>query len=87
MNHVLKNLRGGLPMFLELIIVLAIILFLAQKAIQSYFRKPIRDKQAETMAHEAGINTSNYQSVIQSTRDKFKDISTQRQNELEFNGN
>ena len=79
------NLRGSFLSLLEIIIVLAIILFMAQRMIQGYFNKPVMDKQVETIAHDAGINTANYQSVVQSTKDKIKNIMEQRQNDLESN--
>lgn len=82
MHHRFRNSQGSSLSLLELVIVLAIVLFIAQKMIKSYFQNPVTDKQVETMAHEAGIDTANYQSVVQSTRDKVRDITQQRQNEL-----
>ena len=83
MNYAFKNLRGSFFTLLEIIIVLAIILFMAQKVIKGYFKKPVMDKQVETMAHDAGIDTANYQSVIQSTKDKVNNIMKQRQKDLD----
>lgn len=83
MNKMLHNSRGSFFSLLEIVIVLAIILFMAQRMLQSYFKKPAMDKQTETIVHDAGINTANYQSVVQSTRNKVKDITQQRQNDLE----
>ena len=65
--------RGSFLTLLELVLVLAIALFLAQKGLRAYF-KPVVNKQAEDMAHEAGINTANYQSVVSSTRTKIDSI-------------
>lgn len=83
MHQKFRNFRGSFFMLLEIIIVLAIIMFMAQKSIQNYFKKPVMDKQVETMAQDAGINTANYQSVVQSTKNKINNIMEQRQNELE----
>ena len=83
MHQKFRNFRGSFFMLLEIVIVLAIIMFMAQKSIQSYFKKPVMDKQIETMAQDAGINTANYQSVVQSTKNKINNIMEQRQNELE----
>lgn len=82
MHQKFRNFRGSFFTLLEIVIVLAIIMFLAQKMIRGYFQKPAMDKQVETIAHEVGIDTANYQSVVQSTRDKVRDITQQRQNEL-----
>ena len=77
-----KNCRGSFLTLLELIIVLAIILFLAQKGLQSYF-KPIMNQQAREMAEGAGINTANYRSVVGSTREKVQDIVNKRRSDMD----
>jgi len=79
------NLRGSFLSLLEIIIVLVIILFMAQRVIQNYFQRPVMDKPVETMAHDAGISTVNYQSIMQSTKDKIKNIMEQHQDQLESN--
>lgn len=87
MNYISKSLRGSFFTLLEIIIVLAIVLFMAQKMIKNYFQSPITDKQTETIAHDAGIDTANYQSVMQSTKDKINNIVDQRQKDLDSNFN
>ena len=74
--------RGSFLTLLELILVLAIVLFLARKGMQSYF-KPVMNKQAEEMAHEAGINTANYQSVVSSTKEKIQGILDKQRKDTE----
>jgi hypothetical protein len=87
MGYIFKSLRGSFFTLLEIIIVLAIVLFMAQKMLKNYFDSPIKDKQTETIAHEAGIDTANYQSVMQSTKDKINNIMDQRQRDLDHNFN
>ena len=82
-----KYSRGSFLMLLEIVIVLAIVLLLAQKMLKSYFSNPVTDTRTESIANEAGINTGSYQSMVQSTKDKLKNITEQRQSDLETYGN
>ena len=78
-----RNRRGGFFSLLELIIVLVILLFLAQKGLQVYFGKPAANQEINKLAQETGINTANYQSVISSTKERFQDILDKRQVDIE----
>ena len=77
-----KNTRGGFLTLLELIIVLAVILFLVQKGLLSYF-KPVMNQQDRKMIEGSGINTANYRSVVGSTREKVQDIVDTRRSDLD----
>jgi len=77
-----KNCRGSFLTLLELIIVLAIILFLVQKGLQSYF-KPVMNQQTRDTVEGAGINTANYRSVVSSTREKVQDIVNKRRSDID----
>jgi len=70
-------------MILELVIVLAIILFIAQRALKVYFTKPVADKKVEEFAVDAGVNTANYQSIKESTKQKIEAIANERQKQMQ----
>jgi hypothetical protein len=74
--------RGSFLTLLELVIVLAIVLFLMQKGLLSYF-KPAMDRQTTEAARSAGIDTSNYRSVAGSTKDKVRSIVDKRSSDLD----
>ena len=69
-------------MFIELLVVLAIILFIAFKAYKSYFKNPPVDKDTQRAVSEQGIDTTTYRSALDSTRDKLKDIRQKHADEL-----
>ncbi len=70
--------------FIGLLLVLAIILFLFYKAINFYFKKPLTiNKETEEALFEQDIDTINYKSILDSTKEKIQDIQTQRMKQLE----
>lgn len=69
--------------FIEILLVLVIVLFLFYKVINFYFKKaPTINKETEKALSEQGINATNYKSIIDTTRNKIKNIQTQHLNEL-----
>ncbi len=62
---------------LELILVLVIILLLFKQALNSYFKKPYFDKKTEQALSEQGIDTTNYKAILDSTKEKIKNIDKQ----------
>jgi hypothetical protein len=75
--------RAGVLLILELLLSLAVVLFLYQKVAEHYFKKPLLDKPTEKALNEQGIDTANYRSVIDSTKNKFEDIQQQHADALE----
>jgi len=76
----------GFVGLLELLLAVSIILFLAYKMYNSYFKRPIADKPTEKIVSEQGIDTTNAKTVVDSTRQKLKAIDQQsmdRMKELE----
>lgn len=69
-----RNYKGGVFSLIELLLVLAIILFFSYKALNSYFKKPDLDKNTEKALSQQGINTSNYGTILNSTRSQVQDI-------------
>lgn len=77
----MRKLKSGF-MFLELLLVLAIIMFIAYKVINMYVKKPALNKEAQKISTEAGIDTSSYKSIVNSTKDKLNDIQNKRMDDL-----
>ena len=68
-----ENSFGALSL-LELILVLAIMLFLGIKALNAYFKKPAMDENSEKILSEQGIDTSNYSTIVNSARTQVQYI-------------
>lgn len=73
----IRNTGMGFLGLLELLVVASIILFLAYKMYNGYFRRPIADRQTEKMATEQGIDTTSAKTVLDSTKQKLQAISQQ----------
>lgn len=76
-NHRLKQAFLSL---LGLLVTVAIICILAFTTFKFYFQKPVLDEPSEKFIQEQNINTTNYQSILSSTKDKLKSA-TQTENE------
>ncbi len=75
--------RGSFLMIVELVLVLVIVMFLAKKMLTTTMIKPVLDQPAQKMATDAGINTQNYQTVIQSTKQTVQGLEQQHQDYLD----
>ena len=69
-------------MFIELLLVLAIIMFVAFTVFKLYFKKPSLNKETQRVISEQGIDTASSRSIIDSTQKKLQDIQGQRMEEL-----
>lgn len=70
----LSGNRGIFLSLLELVLALGIVLFLAYKAYNAYFKKPAMDKDTEQALSQQGIDTSNYSTIVNSARRQVQDI-------------
>jgi hypothetical protein len=70
-----------------MLLAFAITCFLSYFAWNTYFRKSPFDKDTQGALNKEGINTSNYQSVLDSTKNKLKDIQSQAAKQMEEVGN
>ena len=77
----MRKIKAGF-MFLEILLVLAIIMFIAFKVFKLYFKNPPLDKETQRVITEQGINTTTYKSIINSTKDKLEDIQNKHIDEL-----
>jgi len=69
--------------FLELLLVLAIILFLCYRLLNLYFKKTSVDKETKQILSDQGIDTTTYKSTTESVRTKIQDITKQHLKELD----
>lgn len=76
----MKKVKTGF-MLIELLVALAIIMFIASKVFKPYFIKPSLDKETQKVMSEQGVNSTNYQSLIDSTKKKLQDIQDKRMKE------
>ncbi len=79
-----RKLKAGF-MYIELLLVLAIIMFIASKVFNLYFNKSPLNKETQRVISTQGIDTASSQSIVSSTKKKLQDIQSQenqRMNEL-----
>jgi len=76
----MRKERSGF-MYIELLIVLAIILFVGYRVWLYYFKKPPLDSGTTKVLSEQGIDASNSQVLLNSTRNKLRAIEEQRRAE------
>ena len=80
----MRKLKAGF-MYIELLLVLAIIMFIASKVFNLYFNKSPLNKETQRVISTQGIDTASSQSIVSSTKKKLQDIQSQenqRMNEL-----
>jgi len=77
----MRKIKAGF-MFIELLLVLAIIMFIAFKVFNLYFKKPSFNKETQKVISEQGIDTTSSKSIIDSTKKKLQDIQGQHMEEL-----
>jgi cell division protein FtsB len=77
----MRKIKAGF-MFIELLLVLAIIMFLAFKVFKLYFKKSSLNQETQQVISEQGIDTASSKSIIDSTRNKLGDIQNQHIDEL-----
>jgi len=77
----MRQIKAGF-MLIELLLVLAIIMFIAFKVFKLYFKKPALDKETQRAISEQGIDTASPNSIIDSTQKKLQDIQGQHMGEL-----
>lgn len=75
-----KQVRGF--SFIEIIIVLAIILFFGHKLLNFYFKQPAIDPETNKALIEQGIDTTNYKTTADTVRYKIQNIQKQHLDQL-----
>jgi len=70
-------------MYIELLLVLAIIAFIAIKVLNNYYKRPSMNKETQKVMSEQGINTASYISIKDSVKNKLKNIQAKRNEELD----
>lgn len=77
----MRKLKAGF-MYIELLLVLAIVIFIASKVFKLYFKKTSFDKEAQRVISIQGIDTASPKSIVDSTRKKLQDIQNQHMDEM-----
>jgi uncharacterized protein YneF (UPF0154 family) len=77
----MKKTKTGF-MFIELLLVLVIIMFIAFKVFNVYFKNPSLNKETQRVISGQGIDTTSYKSIIDSTKKKLQDIQDQHMEKL-----
>jgi hypothetical protein len=70
-------------MFLELILAVAAVMFLAFAVFKLYFKQPYINKETQKVISEQDIDTTSYKTTIDSTRSKIEDIQNKHFEELD----
>ena len=68
--------------FIEILVVLAIILFLGYKLLNFYFKQPSINPETNKALIEQGIDTTNYKTTADTVRNKIENIQKQRLDQL-----
>jgi len=77
----MKKIKTGF-MLIELLVVLAIIMFIVFKVWDIYFKRPALSKETQKVMSEQGVDTTNYKTISNSMKNKVEDIQSQHINEL-----
>lgn len=76
-EKIIHNIRTGFAL-IEILLTLAVILFLYYMVTNFYFKKtPVEKKTAEALS-EQGIVTTNYKTILDTTKDKIKAVQKSR---------
>jgi len=67
-----KKNRAGF-MFIELLLVLCIIAFIAYNVFKLYLKKPYLNQETQQVMLKEGIDTTNYKSIIDSAKKNVQD--------------
>ncbi len=78
----MKQRKGSLFTILELLLVMALVSFLASKMFKLYFKGASATSASGVSLSAEGIDTSNAKTIVDSTKKKLDDINTQRMNQL-----
>jgi len=78
MNIFLHRNSKGFYSIIGLLLSLAIICLLVYMMTNRYAKKPIKDQPQNDFISSQGINTSNYQGVLESTKKKIHAIEQER---------
>jgi len=78
----MKKDKAGFAL-VELLLVLAVIMFIVFKVFEAYLKKPLLGKEEQTLMLEQGIDTASVTSTLSSTRAKLKDIQSKHIEQLD----
>ncbi|MFC1703519.1 hypothetical protein ACFL1E_01870 [Candidatus Omnitrophota bacterium] len=70
--------KEGFMSMIGLLFAVAIIAVLCYFVVTTYVKPPVADTSVQEAASQAGIDTSNYKSVLETTKTTVKDIEKQQ---------
>lgn len=77
-----KGNKSGFFALLGIILTLVIACIIISILSKAYFKKPLLEEEAGKHLSQQGTSTSNYQSILDSAKNKVKDINDQYLNRL-----
>lgn len=77
----MRKIKTGF-MFVELLLVLAVVMFIAFKVFKLYFNNPSLNQETQRVIAEQGIDTTSYKTIIDSTQEKLDAIQNKQNDEL-----
>jgi len=82
-NKLVKNYDSGFASLIGLLITLALMCLLVYIAFNTYFKTPVTDKETKKSLSQQGIDSSSYKTILDSSRNKVKDIQKQLKEQTE----
>jgi len=77
-----KKANNGFA-YIELLVVLAIIAFIAIKLLNNYYKKPSIDKETQKVVSEQGIDTTSYSSIVGSVKNTLQNAKNKQADRVE----
>ena len=68
---------------LGLLLTMAIICIMAYFMMKAYFRPPVKDKAEAGFLSEQGVDSTNYKTILDSTKNTLRGITNKRLSEIQ----
>ena len=78
----MKKASNGFA-YIELLVVLAIIAFIAIKLLNNYYKKPSIDKETQKVVSEQGIDTTSYGSIVGGVKNTLQNAKNKQADRVE----
>ena len=78
----MKKANNGFA-YIELLVVLAIIAFIAIKLLNNYYKKPSIDKETQKVVSEQGIDTASPRSIVDSVKNTLQNAKNKQADRVE----
>ena len=78
----MKKANNGFA-YIELLVVLAIIAFIAIKLLNNYYKKPSIDKETQKVVSEQGVDTTSYGSIVDGVKNTLQNAKNKQADRVE----